>query len=961
MPEDIKFTEQQQAAITSPDGEFVVKAGAGTGKTRVLVHKYLNIFRDKTDNGETPASACNSILTVTFTRRAAREMLERLSKAVPEEVIRNSHISTIDAFCSRFLKENAFSLGIDPDFRVLDEVEAKLLFRKIGAKVLDEEVSTPLDVELTAEEFLNDSYSLINTLRQRLVSPEYFIGRVKENAGIHKVIYNLYRNYEKHLEKENLMDFGKILFDSYTALTRNQKILERLQNQFTHVLVDEYQDTNPAQVELLRLIAMPQNNYFAVGDEKQSIYGFRGAVPAHIVDLFSKVKSGKKVVLDKNFRSPEPLTSLVNTVFKDKITGYNQIESSVKGKAEIEVYLGKDRQEEAEFVASRVREFIEKGYELHDIVILLRGVKNCQEFEDALRNKHIPTVTVGGMGFYQQQEIKYLQSMLLVIDNPHSDRELLKVLRSPGFGVKNSVLAELAEKRQKNESLFSLASASGHNEIKRTVEFIERFREKKNNLSLVELIYQAAEESGLLYWAVSKTGGLNSRHMSNINKFISLARKFESKNIFSSIADFAAYLRQLEDAEIVEPEAKPRAKGVLHLMSVHQSKGLEFPVVFVSNIAPGNFPATARMDRFHFNDKHGLIIRDNSKESRYSKLLREYLYSQHHQEERRLLYVAMTRSKKHLVLSGSLNYQGKPSKYMQYFLQETEDGFKPRLNIKDFVTHVKEYKKSAFEIPEKKAQISKEKMLELSKNLGMPEFKKNAEIKSEFSVTELEVYSRCPALYNYQYKLNLPVPPPEKKYSANLFGSAVHRMLEEYYRVGNIKSERDMKDKIASLVLCGGVSDKEYNEYYRESAERTVKSLMENKIMLSSPESVIFVEQPFNLKKENVLIKGTIDRVDKIKGNSVRLVDYKTSVNASPDPYIIQLGIYKIALEEIFGYEVNQVLLAFVRINSTADVKVPEDMEIKLKSLIEGIKSSNFHPVPGDHCLYCPYKNLCPV
>ncbi|MFC2060898.1 ATP-dependent helicase [Elusimicrobiota bacterium] len=956
------FTREQKCAIFSEDGEFVVKAGAGTGKTRVLVNRYINIFSQNVKNGKTPEEACRSILTVTFTRRAAKEMRNRLIREIPEEVVRAANISTIDAFCSNFLRENAYYISLDSDFSVIDEIESKLLFIKIGTQVLEKEVDWPLPVDTNREVFLNDTYKVVNGLKQQLYSADEFYNHRKDNEEIHRAMYLLFRRYEEHLEKENKMDFGKLLYTAYKMIEDFPQVRENIQDKFRYILVDEYQDTNPAQVKLLRLIASPQDNFFVVGDEQQSIYGFRGAEPKNIVDLFSELPNPRKVVLQKNFRSPEPIPMLVNKIFSDKIKDYHEITSEVEGKAEIEVFLGSERKREAEYTAGKVRAFLDSGYKPEDIVILFRGVKNCQEYEDALRSLNIDTITVGGMGFYQQPEIKDIISILSVIDNPYSERELVRVLRSPAFGLKDSEIAELKYAGEDDDPMYNAVVNSISPRVKKVREFIEYFKMNRNTTTLVNLVDEIIDKSGLLYRAVSRTGGRHSRQMSNLKKFIQRARLFESRNIFTTLSDFVDYLRQLEDAEIVEPEAAPRIKNVIYLMSIHQSKGLEFPVVFISNMSRANFPAPMRTNKYHFNEKHALIVKDKQKDSPYIKLLEPELIQRHNQEERRLLYVAMTRAKEHLVITGHKNKKDQISKYMEYFLEKDKDEYRLKKKLKEIVKYSSiitdnEVNKKNEKI--KKASVS-EKMKSIKRavaGIGAVPSGMSKEVVSEFAVTQIETYAHCPCLYNLRYRLKIPESPAEKKFSARLFGSAVHRMLEEYYILSNMDSSMKMKEKIASLIISSGVDSKDYKDIYAGSAEETVNAILKSSILKPKSE-IIFMEKPFVLKTENAVIKGTIDRVDKY-GSGAELIDYKTSGSEDTRHYELQMGIYNLALNEIFKTKVEKVSIFLVRLGKQVGIIPPGHIKLKLKSLINGIQNEIFPPNFTSGCKLCPYYKFC--
>ncbi|NLB35563.1 MAG: ATP-dependent helicase [Elusimicrobia bacterium] len=958
-PEKIKFTPEQLRAINSPDGEFVVKAGAGTGKTRVLVNKYINIYQRLIKAGDSPATSVSKILTLTFTRRAAKEMVSRLQTMISPVALLEARISTIDAFSARYLREHAFDAGLDPSFRVIDGVEARLIFRKTGKPILNNFLSLPLETDSSTDNFLSDAFSLINKLKQNLIGPNEFMSKT-EGDRLGFAIGKLYMEYENFLFAESLMDFGRLLSVFYAYLSGNQKALEKIRKDYTHVLVDEYQDTNPAQVKLLKLIAAPENNYFAVGDEQQSIYGFRGAEPKSIMEFYSESPPEKKATLDLNFRTPPPIPDLINAVFKDEMLGYFPLKSGKDGSSEAQLFLAENKNEEARFLALKVKEFILKGYDPSDIVILLRGVKTAAEYEEALREQGIPSVTVGGLGFYGQPEIKDLVSMILTADNPYNDRELLRVLRSPGFGVSDPELARAVKESGKG-SLYARLQGSDTESIRKSLEFIDKIREFWQEFSLVELINEILKESGILLRALTKTGGRDSRAASNIAKFISLARNFEESNVFSSPSDFAVYLRELESAGVDEPEARPRAEGVLHIMSIHQSKGLEFPVVFVSNITPSSFPARALMDKYHFTEKHGLVERDNEKNSLYTTYLKTPLYERHQQEEKRLLYVAMTRSLKHLILTGSRGSRSSISAFMKYFVEDSKNQVSIKEKLKSMLKlspmpdsdKIENFALQAYENKEKETG---DRIVSASDNLGLPRFVKKKPIL-EISVTGLKSYARCPLLYKYRYLMRLPVRPAENGFSPALFGTAVHRLLEESYR-----EERSfpgtVEEALCSLILASGVSSEDYRKYYLDFAKKAVEGITTPGV-LKSPEKILFTEQAFILKFDGAYIKGTIDRADKKPNYAI--IDYKTSKSLTPSKYSLQLNIYRLAAKILF--DIKNPALYICHIYTGKYVRIPRDrfISLRLQSLINGIRSEVFFPLPGSHCRWCSYFSVCPA
>ncbi|MGM0568139.1 MAG: ATP-dependent helicase [Elusimicrobiota bacterium] len=949
------FTPSQKKAIKSTDGVFIVRAGAGTGKTRVLINKYIKIYNSLIKKGFDGKKACDSILTVTFTKRAAKEMLERLKNKIDAEHLRYAHISTIDAFCSRLLKENAYIAGLDSKIEIIEGIESKLLFIKIGESILENEISFPIGTEMSKEKFLNESYTLINTLKQRLVSPEEFLEISGSKSSINNVLYKLYKNYESYLTKENLMDFGKLLFTACRLMKSSPKIRKDIQKKFIHVLVDEYQDTNPAQLELLNIISKPQNNFFAVGDEKQSIYGFRGAEPEYIIKHYNNLPPDRKTTLAENFRCRSSIPELINTVFSRVIKDYNKIKCArTQGKADIEVFLAKSRRQEAEYVAARVKQFLNSGYKPSEIALLFRGVKNCGEYEQAMRKLNIGTVTVGGTGFYRQPEIKDIMAMVACAENPHSQRELLRVMRLPIFAFRDSEIASILCKKNKKDTLYGLILKSKDKKAIKLKEFTEKFRNLKNEVSLPELIERMLCESGIIYRAGAQSGGSNSRQLSNIRKFIRQARNFSSKNIFSTLSDFREYLREIEQAGILEAEAKPKAKDVVYLMSIHQAKGLEFPVVLLPNIAPSNFPARMNISDFHFSKDKGLIIKDNSKNSFFTKHIKTKLASDHNKEERRLLYVAMTRPEQKLLISGYQNSRGRISKYMGYFFKKEKDEYLLKDNIKKYVRHIKEFQPPPAEKEEKECEKKeKEAFLRATETLGLPPFYKTKEVPSEFSATQLQTYNECPKKYNYIYNIGIPKPPAEEGFSSLLFGTAVHRMLAEYYKYGGLNTFQKMKEKITSLIISSGMSSKTFSLYYKGKTEKTLRNIFDLNI-LKKPENVIFVEKPFVIKMKNAYVKGTIDRVDAPK-DTAELIDYKTSYSTDTYKFRIQMAVYEIALREIFNINPGSSNIYFLRRGKIKAVPVIKDALLEINNIISSIQAEKFSPRKGKHCKNCSF------
>jgi ATP-dependent exoDNAse (exonuclease V) beta subunit len=297
---------------------------------------------------------------------------------------------------------------------------------------------------------------------------------------------------------------------------------------------------------------------------------------------------------------------------------------------------------------------------------------------------------------------------------------------------------------------------------------------------------------------------------------------------------------------------------------------------------------------------------------------------------------------------------------MSFFLEEDEKDFKLRDGIKEFLKREKELPEK--EIPEAEAAAeskeSADEFLKAAEGLGMPGFVKVRDIPAEFSVTKIETYIRCPLLYKFRYVLDIPEPPPEENFSAALFGSAVHRALEEYYKLKPLTPVQ-MEEKIKTLILSSGIGSEIYDESYSGRTAKIVNAIRDSN-MLKPPEDIISTEQPFVLDVDGNRIKGTIDRIDRSPGGGVQLIDYKTAGRAETAHYRLQISIYMEALKEIFKFKDITPYIYFVSINRIQEVKPLKFVKMRVKSAVSGIQNEKFSPIPGSHCRWCPYTNICP-
>lgn len=1009
-----ELTLEQKRAVDEIEGTVCLKAGAGTGKTSVLVNRYLKIFSNLLEKGVSPEEAVESILAVTFTNKAAGEMRERLEKelenmSLPRGVLsRKAYISTIDSFCTRLLRENGLEIGLEPNFRVINEIEAKILFCKVGKALLEEGKLPRVTIDQWLDEFLSRIYVYVQEIRNKATFPSGLLHEIskvedEEKKNLTHLIAKIYGSYEKELKKRHYFDFSGILLETLHLLESNRKIKDRYRKQFRYVLVDEYQDTTPLQDKLLRQFS---HNYFVVGDVKQSIYAFRGAEPENIED-FSE-KSELNLSLTKNFRSFNQILKVVNKALGTEIPDYEPISSEKEAEeCGVEIFLAESQEEEAEFIAQRILELLgdyrlknpireedrERSLQLKDISVLLRAIRTpVGIYEEALRRHGIPFITTGGTGYYERPEIRDLVALLGAINNPFDDISLVRLLRSPIFRIKNSSLSSLASVFPEQEiedeekmvrkrypiydGLGKLDGLDIEEEDKKALRnckaFLDRFFLKKSNYSLGELVYKVITQSNYLHYAQSLPPTERRRTLANIQKFFSLVGEFEERNIFSTLEDFIAYVKEVTQQGVVESEAKPGEENAVRIMSIHQAKGLEFPIVFLANVKDKTFPFVGGASPFYAYDEKSVISTREERKKKKKEI---------DMEEKRLLYVSLTRPREKLIISGTGNAQGELSPFMAYFLdeqREIKEEFSPLIeNRRVKFLQEKEIREKEVYPPSRKEKGIEALTLEEIKDIVFSSYKSlpSHEISlPSFTVTQLATFDQCPLRYKYLYLFNLPPDPglerekEEEMIEESTFGTVIHKTLEEYIlsrKEGKEWKESKLMSKFRSLAKAHGIGDREIQNIYEKEAKPILLKFLynsENRIG-----KIVRVEEPFHLFIEGCEIRGIIDRIDRPSGQGYHIIDYKTNRQKNEEPYVLPMMLYKWGAEKVLGYSpVEKLSLYWLRHNQLVTIKIEKDMERdlekKIKAIIKKIREEDFEPVAkSKRCEFCDYKLVCEI
>ncbi len=606
------LNEQQIEAVTLPRQSALILAGAGSGKTRVLTTRIAWLI-------QTGQVSPQGLLAVTFTNKAAKEMLARISAMLPIN-IRGMWVGTFHGLCNRLLRVHHREAGLPQLFQILDTQDQLSLIKRLMKTLnIDEERYPPRQ----AQWFIAASKE--EGRRAQQVEPyDDFSRRMRD----------FYAAYDEQCQREGAVDFAELLLRSYELLSRNEALREHYQNRFHHILVDEFQDTNRLQYRWLQLLAGQNNCIFAVGDDDQSIYAFRGASSANMQDLQRDFRIEKVIKLEQNYRSHGHILDAANALIRHnrKRLGKNLWTSEGKGEP-LRVYEAATDIEEAGFIVDEVKMLRAAGVALADVAVLYRSNAQSRVLEHALFNAGLPYRVYGGLRFFERQEIKHALAYLRLAANQDDDGALLRVINFPARGIGSRSLEQLQETaRGRGISLWAAACANtlggrAAAHISAFVRLIEAMRDATAGLPLPEIIEHVVEASGLRqHYKAEKEG---ADRLENLAELVNAAATFVAERDIQPAGEgvqidepdeLTAFLAHAA-LEAGERQAEAGADA-LQLMTVHSAKGLEFHSVFISGLEEGLFPHENSM-----TEADGV------------------------EEERRLMYVALTRARRRLYLS----------------------------------------------------------------------------------------------------------------------------------------------------------------------------------------------------------------------------------------------------------------------------------------------------------------------
>jgi DNA helicase-2/ATP-dependent DNA helicase PcrA len=969
----LKLNPAQHRAITHGDGPLLVIAGAGTGKTRVITERIRHLLEtDQSLLGE-------NILGLTFTKKAAGEMKARVVKAVGERG-KDVVLSTFHSFCETLLKE------VDPNRVALEQVDHWILLRRNLARLkLDK-------FRRLAEpgQFLSDFIQFFSRCQDELVSSDDYQAFADqlaselaaendsldedtcteraEHVALQQEIARAYRASEEILREKRAVALNGLIAEAVTLLKSDSKKRRQLQERFKHILVDEFQDTNIAQLELLHLLSAGRWNIVVVGDNDQAIYRFRGASFGSF-KLFlqrfanwqeSQDSSPYRVALMDNYRSTPNILRVatqaismneVSPEFPKKVLQSNKPEGEKIRVVELEA-----PEDEAAWVADELQRLRAAGRRWKDFAVLYRQHAHRNHLVEELCLRKIPFV-ISKLSILEHPLVRDVLAYLHLIARPFDDIACARVLSAPAWHLSAPDLVRLAERagRKRTIALYDVLQSPqtnlpfdpSHAAIAKLLEFLAEQRKTSRRRTARDILGDLVE-----WLEVHPRASRQDRKY--VNQLAQFMKDWEPKSETGGLSEFLEYLDYFQQAGGTLSLEDDAPGDAVQLMTVHGAKGLEFPHVFLLRVNFNAFPARNRAPLFEFPDR---LMKEELPEGDF-----------HIQEERRLFYVALTRAQDRLTITSLTEKRGKVPVFIEDLLMD------PAVKRRDLVQSAPRLKKQAprptavpLPIPVSELfPVSQEPPKIFSRIASWAEeFHPPTPEPLKLSSSAVDNYRKCPQQYAFSYLWSL----KEGPRAALTFGSVMHTTIKRF--VDQLK--KGVKLPFAELqriyetewTSAGFEDDYQEAEYKRDGLEQL--RAFHSSMLEASPQ-ILEQEKAFELPLANdVLLTGRMDQVNSLGRNDVEIVDYKTGKprkdsDARKD---LQLSIYALAAKEIFEWNPVRLVFHYLQTNqiqvTSRDSKQLDDAEKIVQEAAADIRAAQFPPNPGFVCRSCAYKPICPA
>ncbi|OGD55015.1 hypothetical protein A3J78_01270 [Candidatus Beckwithbacteria bacterium RBG_13_35_6] len=969
------LNKEQLKAVRYGQGPLLIIAGAGTGKTTVITERIKHLI---SSGKAKPAE----ILALTFTQKAALEMEERVDKIMPLGFFQ-MWIATFHAFCDRILRQEALHIGLDPHFALLTEAESLMFLKKNLFKF-------KLDYFRPAGnpfKFLQGMLTHFSRLMDEDVKPEDYLAYAKNLQAefrIHNSEFRIdkdeikktfelaeaYKKYEELKIKEGMMDFSDLISNTLKLFRTRENVLKQYRQKFKYILVDEFQDTNICQNELVMLLAGSKPSLTVVADDDQSIYKWRGAAVSNVLQFRKTYPKAKIITLAKNYRSTQEILNRAYTLIQKNNPDRLEIKEKIDKKLiavnqtlgeKIKFFLAERVEQEADLVAEEIKRLVNRSkpglktkkpgfYDFKDIAILVRANNHADALVRSFIRKGVPFQFLGPGRLLRQEEILDLIAYLKVLYNFEDNVAFFRILSLPIFDLSGRDIGALRNFAKKfNLSLFEaaeqidkiLVSEKNRKTIKKIIAMISRHLALIPKNTAGQILYYFLEDTSLLKQMAEFKTEHEEQVALNIAKFFDKLKTYEAEHEDTGVEAVVDWLNlKLELGESpLAADLDWTQENKVNILTVHSSKGLEFPVVFIVNLVCERFPTRDRHDQIPIPEQ----------------LIKEILPqgNSHEQEERRLFYVAMTRAKERLYFSAAKFYgEGKRLKKISPFVIEALGKKFNNLTIEQ----LNNKQLAIFDFkPLKKYQVSS--------------IKYQRSRVTYLSYSQLESFARCPLQYKYSYIIKIPTPP----FAAASFGISIHNSLKDFYGLVLDKQKPSLKNLLSILNaswLKEGYSSKDHEEKMLKKAKKYLRLFYQKSYQAA--DNPIALEQTFMVKvSPDLKIGGRFDRVDKLTDESIEIIDYKTGKVPSQKEVDkdLQMTIYCLAASGFGVYQKNpqEIKLSFYFLENQQKIstsRTTEDLLKAKKEIIEikqEIEKSDFLPKPGPYCDFCDFKLLCPA
>lgn len=923
------LTQAQQEAIKYREGPLLIIAGPGSGKTEVISRRAAYLIQ----NGYTKPE---DLLVTTFTEKAALELKDRIQIKLSDQNVELMQVSTIHSFCHSLLTEFRDASPYPKGFHILDEA-AQLLFIYSRRK----DLGLGDIIKGRESDFFSEVLSTFNLETEELVKPSKFVEYCEKKLEIaekdEKALWEerviIAKSYERYLEillESNVTDFSNLQRHTLDMLMKHKEVLRQIQSQYTDVLIDEYQDTNAVQEIILGRIAEPHMYLAVVGDDDQSIYRFRGATVKNILNFEKKYKPVKIVKLEDNFRSLDPIIKHCSRLIQCNQKRAEKSLRCIRKEFKNDILLVHEitAKEEAKSVVSILKRLLFNGVikQYRNIAILLRSVRSYAEpYIEELRAKRIPHIVTRDGRFFDRNDISEICSLFIFLgaSKPWGDKF-----------IRCSVM-QLTEKTEKALSQFKQDLSSIHDEDKlkkigvldkkdrgKIMDLIKLKKQIQNrkHKSLLDVLYKILQISGYFRRIEKKQDAEGIRNIGILTRIVGEFDEYGGTNV---LYPFLSYMKMLKQGALDSFVRPP--EDAVQVMTVHQAKGLEFPVVIIGAAMEGRFPTYARRNKYEIP-------------YRLMKSGKPEVADHHLVDERKLFYVAVTRARDLLIIGTSdvVNKRGGgPSRFIKELLGNDTDG--------------------ALERSRRILKSNKIKVFPLEKKIQEPRIR--------LSYSQLAYYLQCPIRYKY-FEID-EMDTPRQPYL--FFGASVHRALELIHKDlidGKMIDEEEIEKYVEKAWIPSPRIEENEEEYSRKKAavEWIMTYICNHKNTFHALEKA---EEKFSFDMEDMVVTGKIDLIRKTDRMGREIVDFKTSESKTSwrEQTDLQMDLYAIGAVRSLEMQVEKCSIHFL-----GDDKVDSkgwnknryrESEFFLKDLINKIKMQKFEP-RVEYCPFCDeFKYIC--